>query len=95
MSHTLRIEGELTIYRAAELKETLLAAVAAHAALDVDLTAVTELDTAGVQMLLVAKRSAAASGHAMRLMGHSAPVIDVFEHLDLSKHFSDPIVLSA
>jgi len=95
MSMPLRIEGELTIYRAAELKNTLLAAVAEHDTLDIDLSAVTEFDTAGVQLLLVAKRAAAARQHTLRLVGHSAPVIDVFELLDLSSHFGDPIVLPA
>ena len=95
MSTSLRLEGELTIYRATELKATLLEAVAEHALLDIDLSAVTEFDTAGVQLLLLAKRAAAARQHTLRLVGHSAPVIDVFELLDLSNHFGDPIVLPA
>ena len=95
MSMPLRIEGELTIYRAAELKNTLLAAVAEHDTLDIDLSAVTEFDTAGVQLLLVAKRAATARQHTLRLVGHSAAVIDVFELLDLSSPFGDPIVLPA
>ena len=95
MTTPLRIEGELTIYRAAELKDTLLAAVALHETLDLDLSAVAEFDTAGVQLLLLAKRAAAARGRTVRLVGHSTPVIDVFELLDLSHHFGDPIVLPA
>jgi len=95
MSTPLRIEGEMTIYRAAELKGTLLAAVAEHDTLDIDLSAVTEFDTAGVQLLLLAKRAAMARQHTLRLVGHSTPVIDVFELLDLSNHFGDPIVLPA
>lgn len=91
----LRIEGELTIYRAAELKDTLLAAVAANDTLEIDLSAVEEFDTAGVQLLMLAKRTATATGHTLRLTGHSAPVLDVFELLDLSQHFGDPIVLPA
>ena len=95
MNTPLRIEGELTIYRAAELKNTLLAAVAEHDSLDIDLSAVTEFDTAGVQLLLIAKRAAALRQHTLRLVGHSTPVTDVFELLDLSSHFGDPIVLPA
>ncbi|MET0351862.1 MAG: STAS domain-containing protein [Rhizobacter sp.] len=92
---SFRIEGELTIYRAAELKDTLLAAVAANDTLEVDLSAVEEFDTAGVQLLMLAKRAAGTAGHTLRLTGHSAPVLDVFELLDLSQHFGDPIVLPA
>jgi len=91
----LRIEGELTIYRAAELKDTLLAAIAANDTLEIDLSAVEEFDTAGVQLLMLAKRVATTTGHTLRLTGHSAPVLDVFELLDLSQHFGDPIVLPA
>lgn len=95
MSHTLRIEGELTIYRAAELKATLLDAVVSHPAVEIDLSAVSEFDTAGVQLLMAAKRAAAARETTLRLVGHSTPVLDVFELLDLSGHFGDPIVLHA
>ena len=95
MSSPLRIEGELTIYRAAELKDTLLAAVEQNGSLEIDLSAVAEFDTAGVQLLMMAKRAAAARAHTVRLTGHSAAVLEVFELLDLSGHFGDPIVLSA
>lgn len=54
----LFIEGELTIYRAAELKDALLAAVNHSPVLEVDLAGVTDIDTAGVQLLMLAKRSA-------------------------------------
>ena len=91
----LRIEGELTIYRAAQLKDTLLAAVAANGTLEIDLSAVEEFDTAGLQLLMLAKRAATAAGHTLRLAGPSAPVLVVFELLALSQHFGAPIVLPA
>lgn len=95
MTHTLRIDGELTIYRAAELKAELLAAVEAHPAVEIDLAGVAEFDTAGVQLLLSAKRAATARDATLRLVGHSTAVLDVFELMDLSGHFGDPIVLPA
>ncbi len=91
----LKIEGEFTIYRAAELKPVLLQAVAASPVLEVDLSAVAEFDTAGVQLLLLAKRAATAQGHELRLVRHSAPVIDVVQLLDLAAHFGDPLVVAA
>ncbi|MGE5866138.1 MAG: lipid asymmetry maintenance protein MlaB [Rhizobacter sp.] len=92
--HLLRLDGELTIYRAAELKETLLAAVREHPAVEVDLSGVTEFDTAGVQLLLLAKREALAAQRSLTLTRHSPAVVEVFELLDLVGHFGDPIALS-
>ncbi|GGX98169.1 STAS domain-containing protein [Massilia dura] len=77
----LAVEGELTIYRAAELKDALLDAVRQHAAPAFDLTAVTEFDSAGLQLLLVARQEAASLGKALRVQGASAAVRNVFELL--------------
>jgi anti-sigma B factor antagonist len=91
----LRIEGELTIYRAAELKQALLDAVAGAALLEVDLSGVTEIDTAGLQLLMLAKKTAQAAQRELRLVAHSPAVIDVFELLNLAAYFGDPLVIAA
>ncbi|MDE2402000.1 MAG: STAS domain-containing protein [Burkholderiales bacterium] len=91
----LRIEGELTIYRAAELKAQLLEPLQGDAVLEVDLSHVSELDTCGVQLLMLAKRMAQAQGGEMHLSGHSAAVLEVFDLLDLAGHFGDPLVISS
>ncbi|MBG6079016.1 STAS domain-containing protein [Rubrivivax gelatinosus] len=87
------IEGELTIYRAAELRQALLAALGDGAGGDfeIDLAAVTEFDSAGVQLLIAAKKSAAARGRVLRLVGHAPSVRDAFAVLDLAGHFGDPL----
>ena len=61
----LAVEGEMTIYRAAELKPALLDAVRAHEAPALDLSAVTEFDSAGLQLLLVARQEAARLGRQL------------------------------
>jgi anti-anti-sigma factor len=88
-----RIDGELTIYRAAELGAALKAALeaAAGAALEIDLAGVTEMDSAGVQLLIAARRTALAAGGELRLAGHSAAVREVFETLQLANHFGDEL----
>jgi anti-anti-sigma factor len=91
--HALRVEGELTIYRAAELKDSLLAAVAAHASVEVDLSGVTEFDTAGVQVLILAKRAAKAREGQLHLVGHSPVVLDVMDLLDMADCFGDVLVM--
>jgi anti-anti-sigma factor len=70
----LAVEGELTIYRAAELKPVLLDAVRTMDAPAFDLSAVTEFDCAGVQLLLVARREAARLGKTLDLP-HLAPAV--------------------
>lgn len=91
----LRIDGELNIYRAAELKELLLTPLYQGISLEVDLSAVSEVDTAGVQLLMLAKRTAKGQGCELRLVAHSAAVVDVFELLDLAGVFGDPLVVPA
>jgi anti-sigma B factor antagonist len=89
---TLDIDGELTIYRAAELRETLqatLAALAPGADLTLGLAGVTEMDSAGVQLLIAARKSAAAAGRALRLRDPSPAVTDVFATLRLAPLFAD------
>jgi len=54
----LAVEGELTIITAAAEKERLLAALQTSSGLRVDLAAVEEIDTAGLQVLLLARREA-------------------------------------
>ena len=89
---TLRIDGELTIYRAAELCEALKGALAGapdRGALEVDLSAVTEMDSAGVQLLMAARKSARAAGRELRLANASRAVAEVFAILRLDAHFAD------
>jgi anti-anti-sigma factor len=80
----LAVEGELTIYRAAELKDVLLEVVRQHATPAFDLSAVTECDSAGLQLLLVARQEAATLGKSLRVEGASAAVRDVFALLGVA-----------
>jgi anti-anti-sigma factor len=80
----LAVEGELTIYRAAELHPVLLDAVRTQDAPALDLSGVTEFDCAGLQLLLVARREARRLGKDLPLRGASRAVRDAFALLDLS-----------
>lgn len=84
----LRIDGEMTIYRAAELKEVLLAALAQAAVLELDLSAVTEIDGAGVQLLMLADKTAQQAQRRLRVAEISPAVREVFALLDLANRFS-------
>jgi anti-anti-sigma factor len=80
----LAVEGEMTIYRAAELKPALLEAVRTQDAPALDLAQVTDFDCAGAQLLLMARREAARLGKQLELRGASAAVRDAFALLGLS-----------
>jgi anti-sigma B factor antagonist len=89
---SFRIDGELTIYRAAELCDALKAVMAGVPdgdELAVDLSDVTEMDSAGVQLLMAAKKTARASGRDVRITGRSPAVEEVLETLRLGAHFAD------
>jgi len=88
----LPIVGELTIFRAQELKPQFLASPAAD---EIDLSGVTDLDTAGVQLLMLAKKTAKAQGHDIRLTGHSPAVVEVFELLNVAGYFGDHLVIDS
>jgi len=77
------IEGELTIYRAAELKPVLLEAVRAHDAPALDLSAVTEFDSAGLQLLLMARQETQRLGKPLQVAGASPAVREVFALLGM------------
>jgi len=89
------LAGELTIYAAADLKDGLVGAVGECAEMEINLSAVSDIDTAGLQVLMLAKRHAAASNKALRLVGHSRPVMELLELYDIAALFGDPVVIPA
>ena len=90
----IHVEGEMAIYRAAELKNSLCAALMQNATLEINLAAVTELDTAGVQILVMLKQMAEGNNKGLRLVAHSEAVSNVFDLLNLATYFGDPVVIA-
>jgi len=89
----LRLDGELTIYQAATAKAELERALSAAPALEIDLAGVTELDTAGLQLLLWSKQEGERRGCTVRLINHSEPVLTVLTLLNVDRALGDPVVL--
>jgi anti-anti-sigma factor len=88
----LAIEGELTIYCAAEMKpriagllEEIAASPASRGA--IDLAQVSEIDSAGLQLLLLARREAAARGVVLELCNPSQAVSDCLALCNLAAEF--------
>lgn len=91
----LVLEGDMTIYGATSLKQKLLGALKGASRLEVDLSRVGEVDTAGVQLLLLAKREAMAAAKTLRLTGHSPAILDAIDLFNLGATFGDPVLISA
>ncbi|GAA0744002.1 STAS domain-containing protein [Dactylosporangium roseum] len=85
----LDIEGELTVLTAAEHHERLQRFLAEGPWLEVGLSAVTELDTAGLQVLLLARGEAERRGAALRLCAPSPAVRDVLALAWLTPDLAD------
>ena len=75
-SNVILLEGELTIYRAAELKPLLLAALPGTGPIELDLAEVSEVDTAGLQLLMMVQREAPKAGTRLEITGHSKAVTE-------------------
>ena len=74
----IRVCGEMTIYTAAQIKQPLVDAVCGNPDnIQLDLSGVSDFDTAGVQLLLLAHREALAGGRHLRLVAESHIVRDV------------------
>jgi anti-sigma B factor antagonist len=87
----LHIEGPMILARAIELRDAILGALSQQCSVELDLSDVTELDSAGVQLLLMAKSAAAARDRELRLVGQSSVVLRTLELLRLDAHFGPPV----
>jgi anti-sigma B factor antagonist len=78
VAHGIRVTGKMTVYTASKIKQPLLDAIADGAEnVQLDLSAVSEFDIAGVQLLLLAHREALLSGRNLQLGTQSNIVREV------------------
>jgi anti-sigma B factor antagonist len=87
------IEGPMTIHNAFELKTAFMDAMFSAPNFELDLSAVTEMDAAGLQILIMAKQHQAKNQHQLILLRHSEAVLDALELMGLVTWFSDPVVI--
>ena len=86
---------DMTIYNAAAQKQMLLEALADCEELDLDLSQVSEMDSAGFQILLLSKREALKANKTMRLTAHSKAVTELLDLYNMGSYFGDPMVITA
>jgi anti-sigma B factor antagonist len=73
----LQLGGDMTIYNAEKFKENLLGFVQDFREFEVDMTAVNEIDTAGIQLLLQFEKKAAQGERSLQLSGCNEQVGDL------------------
>ena len=94
-SQPLVVSNDLTIYHALELKPTLLDALANTQELELNLSQVSEMDTAGLQLLILLKKEAQRAGKCVRIVAHSQAVSSVIDFCNMAAEFGDPLVIPA
>lgn len=91
----LSLDSDLTIYNAVDIKQQLIDAVRQPWALELDLSRVGEIDTAGFQLLVLAKRESQRQGHHLAIVAHSPAVREIIDFYNMAAYFGDPLVIPA
>lgn len=92
----IAIGEDMSIYNAAAHKQQLLDALAGAAdRLEIDLSAVAEIDTAGFQLLMLVKREARRLGKQAQIVAHSEAVRELLDFYNMAAEFGDPLLIPA
>jgi anti-anti-sigma factor len=94
-SQLLKLVEDLTIYHALVQKQTLLDALAATDKLELDLSQVSEMDTAGLQLLILLKKEAQRAGKCVSIVAHSQAVSSLIDFCNMAADFGDPLIIPA
>ncbi|MDH5613047.1 MAG: STAS domain-containing protein [Gammaproteobacteria bacterium] len=92
------IENDMTIYDVAEQKKQLIKSLKKlkkNELMEIDLSNVNEMDTAGLQVLILLKKTAVKENKIVLLVAHSPASLDVIDHYNLAAYFGDPVIISS
>ena len=87
------IDDDMTIYEVIEQKAKLLEVLKGHQQLEIDLSDVNEMDTAGLQVLLLVKQTANRTDKNVLITAHSPATLDVIDRYNLAAFFGDPVMI--
>lgn len=73
------IEGKMTDAMVGELGEAIRPAIAAAEKIEIDLSQVSEIDFAGLRLMVDAKLDALGMNKRLCFIGHSKPVVEIAE----------------
>jgi anti-sigma B factor antagonist len=86
------LSGELTIFSVQDIHQRLLETLTVLDEVNVDLGEVTEIDTAGLQLMLLAKRK---PGKKVLFFKHSDAVLRHIDLANLGQTLGDPLIIQA
>lgn len=84
------LSGELTIYDAAALRDRVMALLKGAKQLQLDAEAISEVDLAGIQVLVALRRKGDAQGIPVEIMRSSPALTQALQLLALSSNFGLP-----
>jgi len=87
------VNGEMTVDTVMKLKDQLLSPLAKYNEVEMDLTGVSEIDSSGLQLLILAKTEAIMRGRYLRIPSHGSAVHALRGLYDLKGFFSDPVLI--
>lgn len=76
---SLQLEGDMTIYKAAENKEQLLEYINDYKEFEFDMSAINEIDSSGIQLLLQFKKKALEEERTIQLSGCNEEACELFD----------------
>ena len=85
----LKLSPNLTIYEAASVKDGLLNNLARRSVIELDLSQVVEIDTAGLQLLMLAERESRRQGKTLRISTWSPAVQELIQLYNLADLFGN------
>ena len=83
----------MTIYEALEIQALFSAALMQYQKIEVDLSQVVEIDSAGLQLMVALKNDALEQSKSLFFTGHSRCVIKLLDLFNMNVFFGDPVVL--
>lgn len=84
---SVSIDGEMTINMAAVLKNEIFGKIAWAGDVSFDLSGVSEMDTSGFQLLMLAKKEAASNKCGFSIKSHSAATSAVMDLFNMKEEF--------
>lgn len=81
------IEHDLTIYTADETKKQMVEMIGKSVNIDLDLSAVGEIDTSGLQLLVMLKNECIARQGSLKMSKSSQPVINMLKMIGMTEYF--------
>jgi anti-sigma B factor antagonist len=91
---TISISGEMSLYTSKLTQETLLDLLQTEEKINIDLSEVSEIDSAGIQLLISLKKHAHQKKIPLQFQGHSQCVLDIIDLYNLAAELGDPLVLT-